>query len=433
MPIGHQRASPLRGVRVLDLSQVWAGPRCTKLLSDLGAEVIKVEHARRPDPNRGVMESRRAAAPTLMTEQEQRERSRASATEELNRNALGLSLDLATTDGKRLFLELVRVCDVVANNFSFGVMDRLGLGYDALREVRSDIIVIAMPAFGASGPWRDLLTYGAVLEAMAGISTLTGYPDSEVPTKSGANVGDPMNANHAAGAILAALLYRARTGRGTLIDFSQYESMVSVIGDVITDYTLNGRVATRQANRHPTWAPHGVYRCSGDDRWVAIAVTSDREWRALCQAMGQPALAEDRRFADAASRWRNQEQLTPIIKGWACRRSHYEAMQSLQQAGVPATALLDTQEVQADPHGQARERVVRLRHPDGVEHPYLSTPIHLSRTPPHIRAPAPLLGEHNRRILHELLGIPGNEVARLEASGVCATLTAPPEGRPGRG
>ena len=414
----------LHGVRVLDMTQIRAGPKAAKWLADGGAEVIKVESRQRSD-GRGFGRrggDRRQAVPlAAVPEAEQRARNRRGF-EQLNRNKLGLSIDLSKPEGISLLQRLVAVSDVVMDNFSYGVMDRLGLGYRELCRVRPDIIMISMPGFGASGPFRDHVAFGWAQEHMAGITAMTGYVGGP-PLKTGTIVADPLNGVHAAVAVLGCLMYRARTGKGQLIDLSHLESLICLVGDAVLDYTINGRVWERMGNRHPVYAPQGVYRCLGDDKWISVTVASDNEWRALCGVIGRLDLARDPRFAGNFSRRRDQGSLDPIIEEWTRRHEQYRAMALLQGAGVRAGAVLDQDEALTNPQARSRGFLPVLAHPDGVHHPYIDTPARFSRTPAGVRAPGPLLGEHNGYLLGELLGLQPEELRRLEAAGVTATLS----------
>jgi crotonobetainyl-CoA:carnitine CoA-transferase CaiB-like acyl-CoA transferase len=414
----------LDGIRVLDMTQIRAGPKAAKWLADAGAEVIKIESRRRSD-GRGFGRRGRGNQGTVplegVSEAAQRVQNRRGF-EQLHRNKLGLSIDLSMTEGVRLFKRLVAISDVVMENFSFGVMDRLGLDYRHLCQVRPDVIMLSMPAFGASGPYRDHVAFGWAQEHMAGITAMTGYAGGP-PLKTGTIIGDPANGVHAAVAIIAALVFRARTGRGQFIDFSQLESLICLTGDVILDYTVNGRLPERTGNRHPAYAPQGVYPCRGDDKWISITVTNDAEWQALCSVIGRPDLLIEPDFAGSLQRYRNQETLDPIIEEWTRQYEHYQAMELLQAAGVRAGAVLDQNEALTSPQAQSRGFLTTLTHPDGVQHPYMNTPARFSRTPAQVRAPAPLLGEHNTYILEQLLGLEPEEIQRLEASGVTATLS----------
>ena len=383
---------PLQGVRVLDLTHIWAGPRAIKLLADMGAEVIKVEYQGQPEP--GAIQGNEAVEGL---------RRRGGSFEQLHRNKYGITLDLKHPAGVRAFKDLARISDVVADNFSKGVLDRLGVGFADLQEVNSEIIMLSMPIFGQTGPESHYIGVGVMMEQMSGQLSLTGYPGG-MPMKSGANHGDPTNGVHAAAAILTALVYRARTGRGQFIDFSHLESAVPLVGEAILDFTMNGRVQEPHGNEDRVMAPHGCYRCLGEDRWVVIAVEEEDQWRALCRVIGHPELASDPRFQDNLSRYEHRHALTLCIEEWTQQHDHYQAMHLLQEAGVPAGAVLDTREVFHDPHLHARDYFYTLEHPDIGVYEYMGVVPKLSKTPGSIRRPAPLLGQHQDYVLrHQLV------------------------------
>lgn len=227
--------------------------------------------------------------------------------------------------------------------------------------------------------------------------------------------GDPVAGLTGAFALLAALHYRTRTGCGQFIDLSQVESLVPLSAEAIMDYTMNQRIQKPEGNRHRFMAPHGVYRCRGEDRWVAIAVANDAEWQALCRVLGEPSWTQEKRFSTPLGRWQNQEELDKLLECWTVEQEHREAMQLLQAAGVAAGALLTSDEIFSDPHLQARGFFHKVSHPEAGTHSYPGPSWKLSRTPSRIRFPAPCLGEHNRYVLQELLGLTAEEVARLEA------------------
>jgi crotonobetainyl-CoA:carnitine CoA-transferase CaiB-like acyl-CoA transferase len=415
-------ALPLAGVRVVDLTQIWAGPRCTKVLSDLGAEVIKVEALRRTDSTRAY--DRFLAGPGPHDAAAERAYNRRLSYEQLHRGQRSVTVDLAQPAGRDRLRELVRVSDVLIANFSYGVLERLGIAYPDLAAVRPDIIAVSMTGFGDSGPERDYVAFGVTQEELCGIYALTGYP-GERPLKSGSNVGDPMNGMHAACAVLAALLHRRQTGKGQYIELSQLESSVPLIGDALLDYAMNGRTAGPRGNRHPSWAPHGVYPCKAgtpSDRhhggqslppgsppmvgegWLAIACRDNAEWSALCEVIGRTDLVRDLRFAEAMVRRGNHDVLDEVIAGWTAYQTAADAAAALQAAGVPAAPVQTSLDLPVDPHLRARGFLPALRHPGGVLHTYYGPLWLIDGARPALRGPAPLLGEHNDSVLAGLLG-----------------------------
>ena len=408
----------LENVRILDFSRIWAGPQATKLLADMGAEVIKVESTRAWDPHRTIVGSgnlpggERGSDPW----------NRSGWFNTLHMSKRGITAELSHPGGKALIEELVSISDVVVENFRAGAMARRGLGYEDLRRLRPDIVVASMPAFGNSGPWRDFIQYGIGQEQLAGIAAMNGYLGEAAPVKSGVNFGDPISGAHAAGAILAALLYRRRTGRGIFLDMSQLESTIGVVGEHLLGFQMNGRPPENMGNRHAVYAPHGAYRCRGDDSWVTIAVGSNRQWHDLCDVMGSPDLADDPRFAGILARRRNHNPLDEIISGWTRDRDPHEVMNALQARGVASAPVLSGEGIFGDPHYQERGLLELVDHPSTG--PYLMPGVawKMSMTPGEIRWPAPRLGEHNDFVYGELLARTRSEIAALRSQGVIGTV-----------
>ena len=408
----------LDGLRIIDLTQVYAGPYATKLLADMGAEVIRIESPVRA--GRGSVKGRRDdhypdKAPG------ERPYNRNAYYNELNRNKLAISLDLRHPKGKEVFKKLVAVGDVVIENYSARVMGNFGLEYPVLREIKPDLIMVSMPAYGMTGPYRDYVSFGTGIEAMVGMSQLTGYADGP-PLMLGIAYADPTGGTNAALAVLMALYFRRKTGRGQYIDLSLREAITPLMGEAIMDYAMNRRVQMRAGNRHPFMAPHNAYRCKGQDNWVAIAVGTDEEFAAFCRVMGRPELAEDERFVDQISRWKNQEVLDGIIYEWTREREHYDVMRQLQEAGVRAGAVLNVAEVVRDPHLRARGYFEKVTHPEVGAHDHPGVSWKMSRTPGSIRTHAPLYAEHNDYVLRQLLRLSDEEIAQLEREEVITSV-----------
>jgi benzylsuccinate CoA-transferase BbsF subunit len=337
----------------------------------------------------------------------------------LNRSKLGVTVNIKHPEGITLLKRLVRLSDVVLNNFSPGVMDRAGLGYDALRGEKPDLIYVSLPAAGESGPLRDIVTYAPVIAALAGISGLVGYSGRREDFVGTLQVAfcDAVGALHAVVAILAALRHRKATGEGQMIEIAQWEAAVSMLGEGLLDYVMNGRVLSPAGNSHPTMVPHDSYRCAGEDAWVAIAVRSEDEWRAFCRATDHPEWADDARFADAYRRRQHRSELDSLITTWTSQRTPYVAMETLQAAGVAAMPVMNLEDQFRDPHLREREIHLESEHPKvGLEFLH-GIPWRLSDTPGRIRRPAPLLGEHNQYVFGELLGLPAAEIQRLMEAG----------------
>ena len=396
---------PLTGVRVLDLSRVWAGPLATKFLADMGAEVIKVQPVRhfaldRLDNATGYWH-------------------------QCNANKQAICIEFARPEGIALFKGLAAVSDVVLENFTPRVMPGFGLGYDVLSRINPQLVMISCPAMGTTGPEAGYAALGESIEALAGIVAQTGYRDEDRPMKSGINYADPIVGMQAAAAVLAALVHRRRTGAGQFIDLSMRETTVSLIGEQILDYAANGRLPQRIGNRHPFFAPQGAYRCRGEDQWLTICVRSDAEWRALCNVIGRPELAADPRVADVAGRRAHHDELDAILSEWAEAQDKHRATEALQAAGVAAAPVLHIPELIADPHLNARRFWVPVEQPGFGTHPYPTLPFQLTRAPVEVKTPPPQFAEHNRRVLGGLLGLSEAEVARLEAARVISPQPLP--------
>ena len=390
-------ALPLENIRVTDVTNSWSGPYTANLLGSLGAEVIKVESIQYLDTWRG-------GGVALAVQETRWERS--PLWNSVNTNKLGITLDLTRPRGVEIFKKLVKISDIVTENYTTRVMKSFGLDYPVLMEINPKIVMISLPAHGSTGPWKDYTGYAVSIEQMAGIPQLTGYPDGP-PTMSGAGFTDAVSGANGMMAVMFALLHRQMTGKGQYIDLSQIEAATSIIGDAIVDYSMNKRVQPRRGNRHPSMAPHGYYRCKGDDLWAGIAVSSDEEWQQFTKAIGSPQWVWEERFADMVSRWHNQDELDRLVEEWTLQHDHYEVMNTLQKAGVAAGAVLTSAELLTDPHLKERgtfqvlDRAVVGTH----TYPVPSAPEKLSKAPVTIRHPAPLLGEHNNYVLGELLGI----------------------------
>ncbi len=433
LPKGKQALS---GLRVIDLSQILAGPYATKLLADVGAEIIRVECAARSGRGGALPRMKPGGAfGASFPEGDTGERSynRFAYYNEVNRNKYAISLDLAKPLGTDVFRKLVRISDVVIENFTPRVMKNFGLDYPVLREANPQLIMISLSGYGQDGPYRNYVTYGEGIEAMAGLSMLTAYAHGE-PLKPGVAYADATSGLHAAFAILAALHYRRLTGKGQYIDLAMREAVTPILGEAIMDYTINQRVATPTGNRHSTMAPHGCYRARGggtgkknedEDAWIAIAISSDEEWRALCRAMGDPPWTGEDKFASLSDRMLNRDELDQLIGEWTAGYDHIELMNILQTSGVKAGAVLNMAELAHDPNLNERGFFQELSHPEAGTHRYPGVSWQMSRTPGRLRLPAPCFGEHNRYVFSELLGMSDDEISRLADEGVSASEPLP--------
>ena len=398
---------PLEGVRIADFTWAWAGPYATMLLALLGAEVIKIETRKRLDHSR---------LRSVVTGPAGWNPDESPIFNDLNLNKMGITLDLARPEAVEIAKRLVGISDVVAENFRPGVMNRLGLGYKALKKVKPDIIMLSSSSLGAKGPESKYAGYAPIFAAHGGLAHLTGYPDRKPVPLMGSS--DLRSAATSAFAILIALYHRACTGEGQHIDLSSTETIAVLIGDSLMDYIMNQRVAIRKGNRDEIMAPHNCYPCKGEDKWVSIAVATEGEWRALCGAMGNPAWTEDDKFSDAYRRWHNQDELDSLIGEWTVRFTPEEVTAKLQSSGVAAIPSFEGTELFSDPHLKSRAITAEMMLPALGKRKVLAPPWRFSKTPAMVSHGGPRLGEHNAYVLSELLGLSEREIARLEAEGV---------------
>ena len=405
-----QRARrPLEGIRVADLTAMWAGPYATMVLADFGAEVIKIEAPRAWDNLRTLIRPPLALGEHWWNSN--------AYFQEYNRNKRSLTLDLTSEQGRELLGRLVAQSDVVIENFRADVMDRLGIGSDWLRAQREDIIVVGMASFGKTGPDASAMAYGPVVEQLSGLASLTGYGDG-TPYKTGVSYGDPVAGVAAAAAVVSALIQRRRTGRGQVIDLAQREPMTTLIGEAFMEWSMNHRLPPHRGNEHEWMAPHNAYPSEGTDEWIAIAVRSDEEWAGLRAAMGDPAWAAADRFATVRSRWEHRAELDGPIGDWTATLTKQDAFERCIEHGVPAGPVSTVRELLADPHLAARGYYEQAEHPEvgaWAMHGWLWR---TTDAGPCVLAPAPDLGSDNRAILGELLGLDDAAIDALAESGV---------------
>lgn len=382
----------LAGVRVAEFSLHGTGPYCCELLGFLGAEVIRAEN--RYD----VRDILRLRQPWGFNE--------------TNFDKMGISIDLRRPEGTDLARRLVEISDVVVENFRPGVIARLGLGYDALVKIRPNLIMLSCSGMGQVGPESQYVTVAGSFASLSGLCDITGYPDG-IPTEQ-RSIFDYIVGQSMALAVVAALLYRRRTGKGQYIDLAAREVVSGLIGDVLMEYTMNGRNPSRKGNRDDFMAPHGCYRCRGDDKWVSIAVADDREWRSLCQAMGKTEVATDPRFCDSFSRLANQDQLDNLISEWTAGQTNHEVTDLLQDVGIAAFPCVTSEDVLNDPHLRERGFVQVVEHSELGRRLALGQPWSFSGVQKGIDRMAPGLGQHNDYVFKQLLGLSCEEVRRLE-------------------
>ena len=393
---------PLEGIRVADFTWVWAGPFCTLQLAHLGAEVIRIETATRPCVTR-LLPPWPENQPGL---------NRSGYFNQYNQGKRSLALDLKKPEALEIARQLVSKSDLVTENFAGGVMDRLGLGYETLRQFKPDIIMIALAGYGATGPEKEYISYGPAQVPMSGMSSLTGYKGWR-PMHVGISYGDPNAGLHGAFAVLCALMYRARTGKGQYIDLSQWETSTAMVAEGLLDYSMNGSQPERDGNRDPYMAPHGVFRCAGEDRWVSVAVRDDTEWQRLCTIIGRPELAADTRFSTLVGRKHNEDEVETLITAWTLTSSPEEVTAQLQAAGIPAAPAMSNKELSTDPHLNSRSIFVSLEHPEVGVKQHVGIPWQMSKTALHVRRAAPTLGQDTDYVLRNILGYSAEEVATL--------------------
>lgn len=414
----EQRASglPLAGVRIVDLTMGWAGPFSTRHLADLGAEVIKVESTRYPDWWRG----------TNYTAEYYSEQRYEKSTyfNMMNRNKLGVTLDLTNPEGVRLLKELVSSADAVIENYSAEVLPKLGLDYPALSQVNSKLVMVSMPAFGSNNTWSNTRAYGGTLEQASGLPTVTGR-EGWPPAMTSYAYGDPIGGYNAAAALLVGLTWQKCTGQGRFIDLSQVEGMLSLVAPALIEQSVTGTVGPRIGNRHPVHAPHGCFRCSGEDEWIVIAVTGDLQWVALSTEMGRPDLRDDPALRTEAGRRAQQDRIEAAIEAWTMTVGADEAMQRLQQARVPAGAVRSVRSLLHDPHLEARRFWRFIERPGFGAHVGGSSFFREDGEPAPLRNGAPTLGQHNAFVLGGLLGLAPAQLHRLAEGGVIGNAAVP--------
>ena len=399
---------PLSGYRVLDFGWVLAGAVPGMILADMGAEVIKVETRQR-------MDYMRLGRPIIgdQTDPEQN-----PMFHNVNRGKRGITLNTTRPEAVELARGLAAECDVVIENFSPGVMERIGLGYEMLSRDNPRLVMASITSNGQSGPLRDLRAYAPSIGALSGLDSTMGYEPAE--GESGRPLGlkhayaDLCGALHAVFAITSALHQRRSNGRGQYIDVSMLRATVATMGAGLMEYELTGRVPQPRGNYDPVMAPYGNYPCLGDDQWVSIAVRTEAEWQGLVKAMGNPAWADEPIFASRYARLNHRREMDARLSEWTRERTPWEVTELLQNHGVAAFPVLGAEGRLFNPHFQERGLYTDIEHPALGTEPIFNLMWQLSRTPPRIQRHAPLLGEHNREVFCGLLGMDDAEVSRLE-------------------
>lgn len=418
---------PLDGIRVLDITLVWAGPYATQMLADWGAEVIRLEPIDHFQPLARGQRARVSKAeinadadwhnaypnwdPTDMPW------NRTPSFNVHARNKKSMTVNLGAPGGQEVFRRLLHIADVLIENNVPTTADKLGISYDRARDINPGFIMVRMPGFGLQGPYRTYRTLGSHIDGVSGHANLRGYPDLGLEFQTDIFYSDAAGGINCALAVLMALRHRQRTGMGQMIELAQVENFTSYISDVNMDRLANGRIQRSVGNRHRTMVPHGCYPCAGKDEWVVIAVEKEEQWDALCRVMGNPGWTTDRKFASYLSRYEHQDELDPLISAWTRSLKKSDVMCFLQEAGVPSGQVSNHAEVTSDPQLRGRNFFQWVDMPGTGVHEYPSIIGRLSETPNAIRTPPPRLGEHNEYVYKQLLGYTDSEYRQLEEMG----------------
>lgn len=392
---------PLEGIRVIEFTTGIVGPTLGRLLAEFGAETIKVETMKRPDFSRG-------PAPNHIN--------KGTSFSDNSRSKKGFRLDVSRPQGCKIILALIQISDIVVENFSAGVMQRLGLDYPCLSAVNPSIIMISLQGLGATE--RHSVTFGQNIPPIVGLTYLWNHPGASKPVGSELFYPDYYAGIQGACAVLAALDYRRRTGKGQYIDAAQAEAAAALLGPYYLDSAVNARDPEPVGNGSTFASPHGCYRCAGDDSWCVIAVYTEEEWRKFCEALGTPPWTKDPKYSTGLNRVRYRKELDRLVEEWTVRHNAYEVMEWLQKAGVAAGVVQDAAQLTNDQHLKARGFIVETEHPEMGRLLHGGLPVKLSVTPGSVRCHAPLLGQHNRYVLKDLLGLDEEEIQRLEKLGV---------------
>ena len=397
--VEQPRSRPLEGVTVADFTWVWAGPFCTMHLAHLGAEVIKVESKQAPDLGRRL--------PLFSVNHEVSVDSNGYFNQ-WGQGKKSITLDLSTPDGRAIAKRIATSCDLVVSNYATGVMEKFGLGYDDLVQLRPDVIVGAISGYGNYGPYRDYLGYGPTTAPLSGLSSMTGYEGGK-PEEVGVSLGDPAAGIATAHLLIAALIARRRTGEGQFIDTSLWEATASSAVEGWTQQILTGEQPDFCGNRDPIMAPHNLYRCQGEDDWVAISCATEQQWQKMAALLD----LDDPKFASETSRKQFENELDALIEAWTSRHDKWEITHILQSEDIPAMPSLDVQSLETDPHLNSRGFVERLEHPVVGTLAHTGIPWLLRDGPNGVRSPAPMLGEHTEQVLSSLLGFSDDEIQDL--------------------
>lgn len=421
---------PLAGIRVVDVTVVWAGPHCTQLLAEWGAEVIRVEPLQHIQPStRGaevnvtqamVDANPNQTIPLYAYPNRQvmpRPWNRSPSFNSHARNKRSMTLDVTTAEGLATFKRLIAVSDVFVENNVAETIEKAQIRYEDLAPTNPRLIMLRMPAYGLSGPFKNYRSFGTHMEGMTGHHHLRTYPNLD-PSM----VGDAFTADAAGGvmgalAVMMALRHRRRTGKGQLIELAQAENFMSYLGEIVLDTAMNQRNWPSQGNAHPTHAPHNVYPCRGEDRWIALDVGTDEEWRSLCRVMGEPAWTREPRFSDTLRRWHHRDELDALLGEWTRHEDDHDLFKRLVAAGVPAGPVQNERDAFECVHLNERGFFEELDHPEFGSYRYPGLNLRMSQTPNHLRRHPVRLGEDNEYVYRDLLGLSDQEMAGLEQAG----------------
>lgn len=391
---------PLKGIRVLDLGHVLAMPTCTMQLADLGAEVIKIE---RP----GIGDDSRYFGPFKNKE--------SAYFISINRNKKSITLDLKKDQGKKIFKDLVKISDVVTENYRPNTMQKLGLGYETLKAINPQIVYASICGFGHKTVYPGRPGYDVIAQATGGIMAITGQADGP-PTRVGSSIGDIFSGSFATIGILAALRVKEKTGLGQQVDIAMMDAVVSVLENAVVRYTVTGEIPQRTGSAHPSIAPFDVFEAQ--DGWFVIGVGNDMLWERFCKAINKTDLLKDFRFSTNPQRSENYQALKPIITHWSKKKTVQEILDILLQAGVPVGEVNNIDKIVDDPNIKLREMIVEVEHPLAGKVKITDTPIKLSLTPGKVEKASPLLGQHTEEILGELLGFSKEKINSFKKEGV---------------
>lgn len=388
---------PLENVKVLSFGTGGVGPDACKIIGELGADVIKIE-------SKDNLDFMRTIGPDI---------NNIGQFNEANRNKQSFGVNLKSDKGKELVSQLIKMADILVENFRGGVMKSLGFDYENVRRLNPEIIYVSSQGFGGGGPFSDHQAYGPMLSSASGMLSIWAQPDDPYPVGSNSPLPDHMASKHVVIAALAALDYKRRTGKGQFIDMAQTEVAASLIGEHYLDYTFNKRTAKPMGNRSPYAAPHGCYACKGTDEWCAITVFTDEEWDSFCDVIGNPSWTEDPKFAGLLGRLKNVAELDEKVREWTATLDAHVVMETLQAAGVTAGVVQRAPDTLADPQLKWDNAFIELDHPVSGKRLYPGIPFHLSDASPLQSTPAPMLGQHTEEICRELLGMSDDEIKRL--------------------